>query len=58
MNEFEIRQWLPLVMANDIRLQVHTLSDDGTGCWKDRIQKCPKCQAEWILAGCPEVVVQ
>lgn len=54
MNDL-IRQMLPIVMQNDYRLQIHTLSDDGTGTWRDRIEKCPKCQAEWIMAGCPPV---
>jgi predicted Zn-ribbon and HTH transcriptional regulator len=54
MNEF-IKQTLPMVMQFDRRLQVCWEYQDDKGEWTHSIKKCPKCQAEWIVSGCPEL---
>jgi len=42
-------QWLPMIMAQDYRLQVHTLSLVPGDKWGHVEVKCAKCQAEWLL---------
>jgi hypothetical protein len=53
MKQFII-QWLPVIMQQDSRLAYHTLTEVD-GVFTDTIKKCPRCQAEWILSGCPPV---
>ncbi len=47
-NEF-ILQALPIVMANDVRLQICRLTRNNDGVFTHEWEKCPRCKAIWIL---------
>jgi hypothetical protein len=42
-------QFLPIVIARDYRLQVHTISETKDNVWEHIRNLCAKCQADWLL---------
>lgn len=49
-----IIQMLPIVMQSDPRLAYCTFREVDK-VLTHSIKTCPRCQAMWILAGCPQV---
>lgn len=49
-----IIQMLPIVMQSDPRLAYCTFREVDK-ILTHSIKTCPRCQAIWILAGCPQV---